>query len=307
MRARGSGVEQRDRRLRASRSRRACWWLLLLGAGGVRDVALVRGSPAHASHHPRGGSNREDRCGTVRDVSPGRAGTRADPELPRRLRVLPRPGERPLESQDPKDIRFPANHDCEACHDTGHRTLLGWTMSEHIERRLLHGLPRPSRARALARAPARGSGPGDRPARRRRDEPVQRLPPGRGGALLDLPSHHPLREGMIDCTDCHDPHGSGRASRSAWRRSSARAATRITRVPGSTSIRLRYRGLRVLPRASRHELARPARDQRARRVCISCHTVAEAGAVHDPFAFVTRCSDCHSAVHGSYADPHLRR
>jgi hypothetical protein len=29
--------------------------------------------------------------------------------------------------------------------------------------------------------------------------------------------------------------------------------------------------------------------------------------VHDPQAFVTRCTDCHHAVHGSFADPHLRR
>jgi predicted CXXCH cytochrome family protein len=41
--------------------------------------------------------------------------------------------------------------------------------------------------------------------------------------------------------------------------------------------------------------------------CVYCHTVAEMGATHDPQAFVTRCTDCHGAVHGSYADPHLRR
>ena len=59
--------------------------------------------------------------------------------------------------------------------------------------------------------------------------------------------------------------------------------------------------------------------------CIGCHTVNDL-AHHDQFAtgipgntvgspitaqeattFLDRCTDCHGAVHGSYADPHLRR
>jgi predicted CXXCH cytochrome family protein len=41
--------------------------------------------------------------------------------------------------------------------------------------------------------------------------------------------------------------------------------------------------------------------------CISCHTLPIAGAIHQPFAFTTACTDYHNAVHGSYADPHLRK
>ncbi len=41
--------------------------------------------------------------------------------------------------------------------------------------------------------------------------------------------------------------------------------------------------------------------------CISCHTIPISGAIHDPWAFTTRCTDCHNAVHGSYTDPSLRR
>ena len=26
-------------------------------------------------------------------------------------------------------------------------------------------------------------------------------------ARFDLPSHHPMREGMLECTDCHEAHG----------------------------------------------------------------------------------------------------
>ena len=41
--------------------------------------------------------------------------------------------------------------------------------------------------------------------------------------------------------------------------------------------------------------------------CINCHSLPISGAVHEPWAFTTRCTDCHSAVHGSYTDPVLRR
>ena len=41
--------------------------------------------------------------------------------------------------------------------------------------------------------------------------------------------------------------------------------------------------------------------------CITCHTLAQQGAVHEPWAFVSRCTDCHGSIHGSYADPHLRQ
>jgi predicted CXXCH cytochrome family protein len=41
--------------------------------------------------------------------------------------------------------------------------------------------------------------------------------------------------------------------------------------------------------------------------CISCHTLPIQGAVHQPYAFTTACTNCHNAVHGSYSDPHLRQ
>jgi DmsE family decaheme c-type cytochrome len=124
-------------------------------------------------------------------------------------------------------------------------------------------------------------------------------------ASFDLPSHHPLREGMLGCTDCHAPHGE--------RGVALGAATQLC-----SGCHQDYAGPWIYEHGPvtedcGHCHAPHGASSRALLVtnepgvCISCHTVAEAGAVHDPFAFVTRCSDCHSAVHGSYADPHLRR
>ena len=69
------------------------------------------------------------------------------------------PGNLHLESQEAKDIRFPANQDCEACHDTGHQhACSAGTMSEHNRRR---------RATARTATPLTSASPGTcvRPAR----------------------------------------------------------------------------------------------------------------------------------------------
>jgi len=124
-------------------------------------------------------------------------------------------------------------------------------------------------------------------------------------AELGLPSHHPVKEGMLDCTDCHTPHDervSGLGARTAqcsgchqevmgpwiYEHPPVTEDCGYCHVPhGATTDDLL-------------EVSQPA-------ACISCHTLAESGAVHDPWAFTTSCTDCHGAVHGSFTDPHLRR
>ena len=124
-------------------------------------------------------------------------------------------------------------------------------------------------------------------------------------AELQLPSHHPIAEGMLECTDCHGPH-EGRTAKLGPRTRTCTACHQEVAGPwiyehapveedcgychtphGATADFLL-------------ELSQPA-------ACISCHTIAISGAVHDPWAFATRCTDCHGAVHGSYRDPVLRR
>jgi doubled CXXCH domain len=215
------------------------------------------------------------------------------------------PGNLHLASQEAKDIRFPGNQDCEACHDTGHRTLLSWTMSEHnrggvfcTDCHALHEREpwhvRDAGAVAQAVAP--------------HAEGVTRLCVSCHpdvAAQFELPSHHPLREGMVSCTDCHAPHGE--------RRVALGAATALC-----TGCHQDHAGPWIYEHppvtencgqchAPHGTSSRALLETNEPGVCISCHTLAESGAVHTPFAFATRCSDCHSAVHGSYADPHLRR
>jgi len=279
--------------------------LLLLGAAAcVTSLSSEDLQPTHRTTPVEGATEKigAEQCEMCHQDVQGHAPT---PSYHADCESCHGPGNVHFESQDPKDIRFPANHDCEACHDTGHRTLLGWTMSEHNragvyctdchaphEREPWH--VRQPAAVALAIAPHAAG--------------VTSLCSGCHpdvAARFDLPSHHPLREGMIDCTDCHDPHGTGRVALGVETQQCTRchqdyAGPWIYEHPPVTE----DCGYCHAPHGTS---SRALLETSEPGVCISCHTVAEAGAVHDPFAFVTRCSDCHSAVHGSYADPHLRR
>jgi len=213
-------------------------------------------------------------------------------------------GETHWESEEPADIRFPANADCVACHETGHRTLMTWTRSDH--------------ERAGVYCTDCHATHDREPWNLRHADAVSRAVTPRASEVtrmcgdchpevtssFALPSHHPLREGMIDCTDCHAPHGS------------ARTALGVA-TDRCTGCHQDYAGPWIHEHAPVAEdctschaphgaSSRALLETNEPGVCISCHSLAESGAVHDPFAFATRCTDCHGAVHGSYSDPHLR-
>ena len=203
------------------------------------------------------------------------------------------------------DVRFPASADCIACHERGSHDLFGWAGSIHARadvscsdchdthNRELWNLrpPPPAQAAAMRNATAAsqlclGCHPGVR-------------------AQLDLPSHHPVVEGMVGCTDCHHPHRDARESRAA----------RISRCEGCHQEVVgpwifehapvaEDCGHCHVPHGASADALLEASQPAA---CISCHSIPIAGAVHQPFAFSTACTDCHSAVHGSYSDPHLRQ
>ena len=203
------------------------------------------------------------------------------------------------------DIRHPGVTDCAACHQIGSRTLLGWTTSPHARNEVLcsdchdthNRQPKYVRTTdATAAATIADADPATRMCVACHAETR---------AQLDLPSHHPIREGMLGCTDCHDPHESrrrtlGAATRRCLACHQEQAGPWVYEHPPVNEDCGYCHAPHGASADNLLETGQPAS-------CIACHSLPIAGAIHQPYAFTTACTDCHNAVHGSYADPHLRR
>ncbi len=215
------------------------------------------------------------------------------------------PGELHVHTVQADAIRFPSSADCIICHGSAQRTLVHWDASPHAEVGVLCSDCHASHVRTpdLLRAPSQL----DTTLLRHASAETKLCATCHPGVVgqLGLPSHHPVKEGMLDCTSCHSPHARDGALAGGRNQVCAECHEEVfgpwvfehppvnedcgyCHVPHGA------------PNESLLEVSQPG-------VCLSCHTLAEAGAVHQPWALSTACTDCHSAVHGSYTDPHLRR
>jgi DmsE family decaheme c-type cytochrome len=226
------------------------------------------------------------------------------------------PGERHAESEDVADIRFPSSEDCLACHEASRTTHLSWSTGEHERSGVMcSDCHNPhSREPHLLRQPRQVNFP-------HADADTQLCVSCHAdvASRLSLPSHHPVREGMLSCTDCHAPHGDRR-----------------TALGGGTALcsgcHQDHAGPWVFEHAPVAEDCTLCHnphgtatvnllDTNQPALCLSCHStpdswhlrVGAALPVGSPIngtvasAFYTRCTDCHGAIHGSYEDPHLRK
>lgn len=209
------------------------------------------------------------------------------------------------DSEEIADIRFPANDDCLGCHQTGRDSHLAWNTSEHARSGVLCTDCHASHDREPqhVRRVDRFAGPAFAHAEGSTRLCVSCHPDV--AARLDLPSHHPIREGMLGCTDCHAPHENRKVTLGA-------ATARCTSCHQDVAGPWIFEHAPVAEdcghcHAPHGAVAPDLLTVSQPAACISCHSVATMGATHDPQAFVTQCTDCHGAVHGSYTDRHLRK
>ncbi len=122
-------------------------------------------------------------------------------------------------------------------------------------------------------------------------------------ARFNLPSHHPVAEGKVLCTDCHSPHGT--PNDHLLRKKTVKAT--CTRCHPEKEGPFVYGHAGATEDCSAcHEPHGSVNDNLLTvsepYLCLQCH---ESGAGHFPgsregrAAFYTRCTDCHSQVHGS--------
>jgi DmsE family decaheme c-type cytochrome len=132
-------------------------------------------------------------------------------------------------------------------------------------------------------------------------------------AEFDMPFHHRVNEGLVQCTDCHNPHGTVKPKQ--VRTSSTQDAVCFTchtdkqgpfvfehqpvKIDGCQSCHLVHGG----PNPHMLKLSN------VNLLCLQCHTASSfsgapgAPSFHNQASFFQSCVLCHSQIHGSNFDP----
>jgi DmsE family decaheme c-type cytochrome len=124
------------------------------------------------------------------------------------------------------------------------------------------------------------------------------------GAEFSLPSHHPVPENKVFCSDCHDPHGS----------LGDRLLRGSTIKETCTACHAEKEGPFVFDHAENTEDCLTCHSPHGSVnnnllnvstpfLCLQCHsghrTATSADQLERKGAFYTRCTDCHSSIHGT--------
>jgi DmsE family decaheme c-type cytochrome len=115
--------------------------------------------------------------------------------------------------------------------------------------------------------------------------------------------HHRLEEGTVECSSCHDPHAPAtRVQLGAFKQQQCGNCHTDKNGPfifEHGSIRVEGCVACHTPHGApnRHQLA----FQDVAELCLSCHAILPG--FHSRFSLETRCTNCHSSIHGSNLDP----
>jgi len=129
---------------------------------------------------------------------------------------------------------------------------------------------------------------------------------------FEMPFHHRVNEGLVQCSDCHNPHGTVAAKQ--VRTSAAQDAVCFTcHADKRGPFVFEHEPVKVEGCQSCHTPhgspnAHMLKMSNVNLLCLSCHTTSFANApgapsFHNQAAQYQACTLCHAQVHGSNVDP----
>jgi DmsE family decaheme c-type cytochrome len=130
-------------------------------------------------------------------------------------------------------------------------------------------------------------------------------------ARFRLPSHHPVTEGVMSCSSCHDPHSGDRTLVRSEVESCGRChqAQRTPKAIVHPPVEEGCSNCHTPHGSANRRLLTMALPS----LCIQCHSIADnRHAVGSTArgtlggAVLRNCVNCHKAIHGSQTDPHRR-
>ncbi len=128
---------------------------------------------------------------------------------------------------------------------------------------------------------------------------------------FEMPFHHRVDEGLVQCTDCHNPHGTVGAKQVRF--SAAQDAVCFTchadkRGPFVFEHEpIKVEGCQTCHTPHGSPNAHMLKVSNVNLLCLSCHTTSFANApgapsFHNQAAQYQACTLCHAAIHGSNVD-----
>lgn len=117
---------------------------------------------------------------------------------------------------------------------------------------------------------------------------------------FNLLSHHPVRENKIFCTDCHDPHGM--IGEKMLRKETLKAT--CTQCHAEKEGPFAFEHAETMEdcltcHSSHGSVNNNLLNQREPFLCLQCHTAHSVSTDERKGAYYTRCTDCHSQIHGT--------
>lgn len=193
-------------------------------------------------------------------------------------------------------VKFPAADNCLSCHKNNDHKRMNWAFSEHkkanLECRDCHGIHAPKVKQLNV-----GMWKSDK------NSALCMSCHKDVAARMNMPSHHPVKEGALSCVSCHDPHNGKQTSL-------------VGKTEQCTKCHQNVRGPKVFEHAPVTEDCTTCHNPHGspnRRLlqlaqpmqCLQCHSITTNN--HGTRGSQLRgCTNCHSAVHGSHSDPLLK-